>query len=98
VMGVYSAQLVPIVAQAMRLLKVGHAFVVHGFLDASRTAGMDELSISGPSQFAEIVGEHVFFAEVTPEMVGLETASIAELRGGNAAENAEVLRQIFSGE
>jgi len=98
VMGVYSVQLVPIVAQAMRLLNVGHAFVVHGFLDASRTAGMDELSISGPSQFAEIVGEHVFFAEVTPEVVGLETAPIGELRGGNAAENAEVLRRIFGGE
>jgi anthranilate phosphoribosyltransferase len=98
VMGVYSVHLVPIVAHAMRLLNVGHAFVVHGFLDASRTAGMDELSISGPSQFAEIIGEHMFFAEVTPEMVGLETAPIGKLRGGDAAENAEILRRIFAGE
>jgi len=98
VMGVYSAQLVPIVAEAMRLLNVGHAFVVHGFLDASRTAGMDELSISGPSQFAEVVGEHMFFAEVTPEMVGLKTAPIEELRGGTAPDNAQMLRQIFAGE
>ena len=99
VMGVYSAHLVPIVAQAMRLLNVGHAFVVHGFLDPSRTAGMDELSISGPSQFAEIVGDHVFFAELTPEMVGLKTAPIEELRArASAGENAEVLRRIFAGE
>ena len=37
VMGVYSAHLVPIVAEAMRLLGVRHAFVVHGFVDSSRT-------------------------------------------------------------
>jgi anthranilate phosphoribosyltransferase len=98
VMGVYSAHLVRIVAHTMRLLNVGHAFVVHGFLDHTRTAGMDELSISGPSQFAEIVGEHVFFAELTPEMVGLKTAPIEELRGGDALQNAEILRGIFAGE
>jgi len=98
VMGVYSARLVPVVAEAMRLLQVEHAFVVHGFLDGTRTAGMDELSISGPSQFAEIAGEHVFFAEVTPEMVGLKTAPIQELQGGNAADNAAMLRLIFAGE
>jgi anthranilate phosphoribosyltransferase len=98
VMGVYSVHLVPIVAEAMRLLNVGHAFVVHGFLDGSRTAGMDELSISGPSQFAEVIGEHKFFAEVTPEMVDLKTAPIEELRGGTAATNAEILRRVFAGE
>ena len=98
VMGVYSARLVRIVAEAMRLLDVEHAFVVHGFLDDSRSAGMDELSISGPSQFAEIAGEHLFYAEVTPEMVGLDRASIEELQGGDAAANAETLRRIFNGE
>jgi len=99
VMGVYSVHLVPVVAHAMRLLNVGHAFVVHGFLDETRTAGMDELSISGPSQFAEVIGEHLFFAEVTPEMVGLKTAPVQELRSGvTAAENAAILRSIFTGE
>jgi anthranilate phosphoribosyltransferase len=98
VMGVYSAQLVPIVAHAMRLLNVGHAFVVHGLLDESRRAGMDELSISGLSQFAEVSGEHMLFAELTPEMVGLKTAPIEELRGGSVTENAEILRRIFAGE
>jgi len=99
VMGVYSVHLVPVVAHAMRLLNVGHAFVVHGFLDETGTAGMDELSISGPSQFAEVIGEHLFFAEVTPEMVGLKTAPVEELRSGvTAAENAAILRSIFTGE
>jgi anthranilate phosphoribosyltransferase len=98
VMGVYSAHLVPVVAEAMRLLGVQHAFVVHGFLDPSRSAGMDELSISGPSQLAEIRGEQVSFIELTPQMAGLQMAAIEELRGGDAAENARILRAVFAGE
>ena len=59
---------------------------------------MDELSISGPSQFVEICGEHTFSAELLPEQVGLQTAPIESLRGGDAATNAAILRAIFAGE
>jgi anthranilate phosphoribosyltransferase len=104
VMGVYSAHLVPIVAEAMRLLGSRHAFVVHGatsprsFDGIARGHGLDELSISGPSQLAEVRGNSVTFLQLTPEQVGLQTASIESLRGGNAATNAQILRDIFSGE
>jgi anthranilate phosphoribosyltransferase len=79
----------------MELLGVHHAFVVHGNAGAN---GIDEFSISGPSQFAEICGGRTFFAELTPEMVGLTTAPIETLRGGNAATNAAILRSTFAGE
>jgi anthranilate phosphoribosyltransferase len=98
VMGVYSAHLVPIVANAMRLLDVRHAFVVHGASGAAGEPGIDELSISGPSQIAEIRGDDVAFYRLTPEQVGLATASIDTLRGGDAAANAAILRAIFAGE
>jgi anthranilate phosphoribosyltransferase len=110
VMGVYSARLVPIVAEAMRLLGTRHAFVVHGFVDATRTTGsargpgsacgdgLDELSISGPSQLAEVRGDTITYLEITPEQLGLVTAPIESLRGGDAAANAQILRAIFSGE
>ena len=94
VMGVYSAHLVPIVAEAMRLLGARHAFVVHGASDASGPAGksgIDELSISGPSQIAEVRGDDVTFYRLTPEQVGLESAPTGSLRGGDAAANAAVL-------
>ena len=99
VMGVYAARLVPIVAEAMRLLGVRHAFVVHG---SAGTQGMDEISISGPSQLAQVRaqgpdGEVVFF-QLTPEQVGLRSAPIESLRGGDAAANAAILRAIFAGE
>lgn len=100
VMGVYAARLVPVVAEAMRLLGVRHAFVVHGGADSmgAEAQGMDELSISGPSQLAQVCGGEVVFFELTPEQVGLRSAPIESLRGGDAAANAAILRAIFAGE
>jgi anthranilate phosphoribosyltransferase len=98
VMGVYSAHLVPIVANAMRLLDVRHAFVVHGASTSADEPGIDELSISGPSQIAEVRGDSVTFFSLTPQDVGLTSAPIDALRGGDAATNAAILRAIFAGE
>lgn len=112
VMGVYSAHLVPIVAETMRLLGTRHAFVVHGYVDdacskgsaggnkgsAAGSRGLDELSISGPSQVAEVRGSILAFAEIRPEDVGLKAAPISALRGGDAQANAAILRAIFAGE
>jgi anthranilate phosphoribosyltransferase len=104
VMGVYAAHLIPIVAEAMRMLGVRHAFVVHGATGAEAVAGsavgqgLDELSISGPTQLAEVFGDAVSFDRITPEQVGLRSAPIESLHGGDAATNAAILRRIFAGE
>jgi anthranilate phosphoribosyltransferase len=95
IMGVYSAHLVPIVADAMRQLGVRHAFVVHGGSGVAN--GMDELSISGPSQVAEVRGSEIVFGQLTPEEVGLHSAPIKALSGGNAENNADILRALFAG-
>ncbi len=99
VMGVYAPRLVPLAAEAMRLLGVRHAFVVHGDIGSARgQGGLDELSISGPSQIAEVRGDTVATFQLTPEQVGLTSAPIDSLRGGDAATNAGILRAIFAGE
>jgi anthranilate phosphoribosyltransferase len=109
VMGVYSAHLVPIVAEAMQQLETRHAFVVHGAAatsvggqaakgSAGGSKGLDELSISGPSQVAEVRDGILTFLEITPEDVGLKSAPISSLRGGDAQANATILRAIFAGE
>jgi anthranilate phosphoribosyltransferase len=98
VMGVYSAHLVPIVADAMQQLGTRHAFVVHGATGLPSGKGMDELSISGPSQIAEVRGGILTFLEIAPEDVGLKSAPISSLRGGDAQANATILRAIFAGE
>ena len=96
-MGVYAPHLVPLAAEAMVLLNTRHAFVVHG--DTGKDgSGMDEFSISGPSQFAEVHNGIVTLRTLTPEDVGLTRAPIDTLLGGDARTNAAILTAIFSGE
>jgi anthranilate phosphoribosyltransferase len=96
VMGVYASHLVLIVAEAMLLLGVRHALVVHGS-DSSTNAGLDELSISGPTDIAEVRAGAIAFTRIAPAELGLTPAPISSLRGGDAATNAAILRAIFSG-
>ncbi len=96
VMGVYAPHLVPIVAEAMALLGTRHAFVVHG--DAGNNAGMDEISIGGPTRIAEVQNGIVTLSTINPEDAGLPRAFIDTLRGGGAHTNAAILSAIFRGE
>lgn len=91
VMGVYAARLVPLVAETMAVLGVRHAFVVHG-------DGLDELSITGASEVAEVRGHVVSVKKISPEELQLESAPLNVLTGGDAQENAAILRSIFAGE
>jgi anthranilate phosphoribosyltransferase len=92
VMGVYSARLVPVVAEAMTMLGVRHAFVVHG------DGGLDELALSGTSQVAEVRHGKVREYTIAPEEFGMQRAPLSELEGGDAGMNAAILRTIFAGE
>ena len=101
VMGVYAPHLVPIVAEAMALLGTRHAFVVHGATDdgdGALSPGLDELSLSGPSQLAEVRNGTVTLHTLTPEEAGLTPAPIEALAGGDAQANAQILTAIFAGE
>lgn len=96
VMGVYSARLVPLVAEAMTMLGNEHALVVHG------DGGLDEIALSGASEVAEVRGGQrkqyqVKQYVVAPEEFGLERAPLAALEGGNAQENAAILTSVFAG-
>ncbi|WP_263383136.1 anthranilate phosphoribosyltransferase [Granulicella arctica] len=97
VMGVYSAHLVPIVAETMVLLGTRHAFVVHGDT-GSPVGGMDELSISGPSQVAEVRDGAIVLRTLVPEDFGVQRASMTTIAGSNGHNNAAILRSIFTGE
>lgn len=92
VMGVYAGRLVPAVAQAMALLGTTHGIVVHGH------QGLDELSLSGPSEVAIVHKESVKLDVIAPDAVGLTKAPLSELAGGDAEANAAILRAIFTGE
>jgi anthranilate phosphoribosyltransferase len=99
VMGVYSARLVPLVAEAMTLLGAQHAMVVHGDgASAHSSSGLDELALSGPSEVAEVRDGVVTQYVITPEEFGLDRAPLEALTGGDATVNAAILRCIFAGE
>ncbi|MGO4210897.1 anthranilate phosphoribosyltransferase [Terriglobus sp. 2YAB30_2] len=91
VMGVYAPHLVPVVAEAMAMLNTRHAFIVHG-------NGLDEITLDGATQIAEVKGRVVSLMTLKPEDLGLKSAPISEIRGGDAVENAAILTAIFAGQ
>ncbi len=92
VVGVYSVELVDKLAEALSMLGLRRAIVVHG-LD-----GLDEITITGPTRVAEVRNGEVRSYEVTPEEFGLERAAIEAISGGDASENAAIIRSILARE
>jgi anthranilate phosphoribosyltransferase len=91
VVGVYSAQLVPVIADVLAKLGARRAFVVHG------AGGIDELSPLGPNLVCEVVDGSVRTRQVDPVELGVERCDPDELRGGTPAENALRIREVFEG-
>lgn len=92
VVGVYALDLVEKVAEALSILGTHRAFVVHG-LD-----GLDEITITGATRIAEVREGNVRAYEVDPEEFGLKLARLEEISGGDAQENAAIVRKILNGE
>jgi anthranilate phosphoribosyltransferase len=92
VLGVFDRAWVEPLAHVLNNLGHERAWVVHGH------DGLDELSTTGPSHVAEVRNGAVRTFEVTPEDAGLPRASLDDLRGGDAARNAEVIRGLLDGE
>ena len=92
VIGVYARGLVEPLARVLAELGTIRAFVVHG------ADGLDEISTTGESWVAEVHEGLVRASAVGPEDFGVPRASIAELRGGDREENAEIIRRVLSGD
>jgi anthranilate phosphoribosyltransferase len=91
VVGVYASDMVEKLAEALSMLGRRRALVVHGH------DGLDEITITGPTRIAEARDGAVRTYEVTPEEFGLPRATLAEIAGGDAAENAGIIRGILDG-
>ncbi len=91
VVGVYSADLVEKLAEALSMLGLRRALVVHG------SDGLDEITITGSTRVAEVRDGQVHSYEVTPEEFGIPSATLADIAGGDATVNAEVIREILAG-
>jgi anthranilate phosphoribosyltransferase len=92
IVGVYSPELVPTIADVLARLGADRAFVVHG------AGGIDELSPAGPNLVCEVDGGEVRRREIDPLELGIERCAEEELRGGSPADNAAMIRAVFGGE
>jgi anthranilate phosphoribosyltransferase len=89
--GVPDVLLVEKLGHALAELGAKRAFVVHG-LD-----GLDELSLSGETEIAEVRDRAVNRYRVAPEDFGVARAALAELAGGDPATNAQIIRNVMNG-
>src|SRR5207249_10738554 len=91
VIGVSSEAFTEPLARVLAELGTLRAFVVHG------ADGLDEISNTGPSRISEVREGIVRNSTVRPADFGLARASIQDLRGGDRAENAGIIRGILAG-
>jgi anthranilate phosphoribosyltransferase len=92
VLGVYRKELTATLARVLGRLGSTRACVVHG------SDGMDEITITGSTFVAELREGEIQEYRIRPEDVGLKTAPAETIRGGDAQENAAIVRGILGGE
>jgi anthranilate synthase/phosphoribosyltransferase len=90
-MGVYDGRLTEPLAKVLGELGVNSAFVVHGF------GGLDELTTTGPNTISRLQGGQVVTETLDPAELGFARATVKDLLGGSAEENAQITRNILNG-
>ncbi len=91
-MGVFPGVETAKVAAVLNKLGATRVMVVRG-LD-----GMDEITLTGPTEISELKGGEINTYEVTPKDFGLSRCDLTDLAGGEAAGNAAIIRSILDGE
>ena len=89
-MGVFSPFWLEKMAIAARALGSEMAWMVHG-------DGMDELTVSGPSQVVALKDGKLSTFEIRPEQAGLSSHPLSALAGGTADQNALAMKSLFDG-
>ncbi|HET6848769.1 MAG TPA: anthranilate phosphoribosyltransferase [Gaiellales bacterium] len=92
VVGVYAPELVEPIALALASLGCEHALVAHG------AGGLDELTPTGENLVAEVRDGDVTTSSVDPREFGAGPGTPEDLGGGDARDNAAIIRTVFDGE
>lgn len=92
VLGVFREDLVEPLAQVLLNLGCRRGFVVHG------SDGMDEITLTGPTLVAAISGGTVELQTIEPQQFGFEPCALEDLQGGDAEQNAAIVRAVLGGE
>jgi len=89
--GIYSGELVGMIAHVLKNLGSVRAMVVHGL------EGLDEISLCGPTKVAELRDGQVKEYTIEPEQFGLQRCRLEELRGGSAEQSAVIVKGVLEG-
>ena len=88
--GVARSEMFDLVAQVLAS-RGNEGFVFRGL------EGLDEISISGPSEIIQVYDGQLRKELFDPRDIGIETLPIDEIKGGSAKENAEITKRVFAG-
>jgi len=91
-LGVYAPQLTEMFAEALKMLGVKKAFVVHGH------DGMDEITTTAPTRVSELNQENIRSYDLDPLDFFDDYADPEDLKGGDVMENARITKSILCGE
>ena len=91
IVGVYSPELTPVIAEVLQRLGTRRAFVVHG------AGGIDELSPAGPNLVFEVANGLVRERTIDPLELGVARCAPDDLRGGTPEENSKAIREVLNG-
>lgn len=89
--GVYDARWLQPIAEVLRELGSSAAMVVHG------NDGVDELTVTGRSQFTRLQHGVISSGSIAPEDAGLSVHAAEALTGGDAGQNAAALLALLDG-
>jgi anthranilate phosphoribosyltransferase len=92
VLGVFSAEVMDLVAATLAELGVKRAMVLHG------AGGLDEISPAGETQIAEVRAGGIQRYTVSPEDFGVKRTPLHAIRGGTPEENAKLIRELLEGQ
>lgn len=91
-LGVFDKGKTEILACVLRELNLKRGLVV------SSHDGLDEISISAPTQVTELKHREIKTYDISPTDLGLGLYDLQEVAGGDAKANAEIIRGIFNQE
>lgn len=89
--GVADARMAPVIAEVIMRLGTTHSLVFRG------GDGLDELTTTCSSIVLDVRPDGIREVVVEPEALGLRRAETFQLRGGDAAQNAEIARRVLKG-
>ncbi len=91
VLGVASNELLDPMAEALRILGLRKAVVVHG------AGGLDEASLAGLNEMRFVENGEITKKIISPEDVGISLASVEDLKGGDLSLNQSILTDVLKG-